>query len=265
MGVEGAALATIISQAVSAVWVMIFLTGKKTNIRFRLKYLKPDFKILGPVFALGLSPFIMQSTEGIVNIVLNISLQSHGGDLYIGAMTIISSIMQVTTMPLMGFTQGLQPIVSYNFGAKNFDRVRHAFKLALKCSLIFMTSIWALLELFPQFFISMFNNDPSLTAATIPAFRIFMAMVFMMALQFTSQQTFIALGQAKVSIFLALLRKIILLIPLALILPNLFGLGVIGVFLAEPIADFIASVTSFSTFLFRFPKILAAAGEIRNK
>lgn len=264
MGVRGAALATIMSQALSAVWVVVFLTGKKTTLRFRKKYLKPDFKILVPVFALGLSPFIMQSTEGLVNLALNISLQKHGGDLYIGAMTIISSIMQVTTMPMTGFSQGLQPIVSYNFGAKKFDRVRHAFKLALICSTTFAVCAWAVIQLFPQVFIAIFNNDPTLTAATIPSLRIFMAAVFIIALQFTSQQTFLALGQAKISIFIALLRKVILLIPLALILPNLFGLGVVGVFLAEPIADFISATTAFTVFSFKFPKILADAGEVRK-
>lgn len=261
MGVQGAALATILSQAVSAVWVLLFLTGKRTSLRFRLRNLKPDLRLLGPVFALGLSPFIMQATEGLVNIVLNASLQRYGGDLYVGAMTILSSVMQVVTMPMTGLGQGLQPIVSYNFGAKKFDRVRHAFKLTLVCSFVFSFLMWGFIELFPQVFIAIFNKDPSLTQVTIWAMRIFMAMVFMMAGQFTCQQVFVALGQAKISIFLALLRKVILLIPLALVLPHLFGLSVTGVFLAEPIADFCAAATTMGLFAFQFPKILKAAGE----
>ncbi len=264
MGVKGAALATIISQALSAIWVVKFLTGKKTIIRFRKKYLMPKVKILLPVFALGLSPFVMQSTEGLVNLALNISLQKHGGDLYVGAMTIISSIMQVTTMPLTGFGQGLQPIISYNYGAKNFSRVRRAYKLALICSLAFSITAWSVLQLFPSVFIAIFNNDPTLAALTIPSMRLFMAGVFIMPLQFVCQQTFLALGQAKISIFLALLRKVILLIPLAIILPNLFSLGVTGVFLSEPVADVTSALTAITIFSFRFPKILADAGEVKE-
>ncbi len=264
MGVKGAALATIISQALSAIWVVKFLTGKKTIIRFRKKYLMPKVKILLPVFALGLSPFVMQSTEGLVNLALNISLQKHGGDLYVGAMTIISSIMQVTTMPLTGFGQGLQPIISYNYGAKNFSRVRRAYKLALICSLAFSITAWSVLQLFPSVFIAIFNNNPTLTALTIPSMRLFMAGVFIMPLQFVCQQTFLALGQAKISIFLALLRKVILLIPLAIILPNLFSLGVTGVFLSEPVADVTSALTAITIFSFRFPKILADAGEVKE-
>ncbi len=255
MGVQGAALATILSQAVSAAWVLLFLLGKKTILRIKAKFLKINFKIMLPVFALGISPFIMQSTESLVNISLNASLQRYGGDMAVGAITIISSIMQFCTMPMMGLTQGAQPIVSYNYGAKMYDRVRKTYHLLIIVMVMFSTLLWASVQLFPQVFIGIFTNDAALSAYTVNYLRIFMAMTLLLGLQFSCQQTFLALGRAKISVILALLRKIILLIPLVFILGRYFGTT--GVFVAEPVADAIASLTTFFVFLFQIRRILS--------
>ena len=257
MGVQGAALATILSQAASAVWVLRFLTGKRTNLKIQRKYFRLDSKILIPVAAIGVSPFIMQSTESLVNIVLNSSLKLYGGDLAVGAMTICSSVMQIFSMPLQGLSQGAQPIVGFNYGAGKLDRVRRVFKLLLISAVIFSVAFWAAVHLFPQAFVALFNDKPELVEITAWALPIYLGGIFIMGVQISCQQTFVALGQAKISLFLALLRKIILLIPLVLILPRIFGRNqVFFVLLAEPIADLLAGVTTGSIFAWRFPRIL---------
>lgn len=260
LGVQGAALATVLSQAVSAVWVMCFLRGKKTHLRIRRCYLRPKASVMLPVLALGVSPFIMQSTESLVNIALNSSLQTYGGDLAVGAMTILASLMQVLTLPIMGIAQGAQPIAGFNFGAGKNDRVRKTFKLLLISSVTFSTVLWLAMMLIPQVFISLFNNDPDLMKVTVWAVRIYMGGAFALGAQFACQQTFIAVGQAKVSLLLALLRKIVLLIPLIYILPNFFADRVFAVFLAEPVSDLLAATITVITFSLQFGKILA-----RNK
>lgn len=248
MGVKGAAVATIVAQAVSAIWVLRFLTGKKTILKLRKKYLKIDIKTMKPVFALGIAPFIMQSTESLVLVSLNSQLQKYGGDLAIGAMTIMSSIMQIITMPLMGLTQGAQPIISYNYGAKNLDRVKKTFKLLLLTCLSYSTLIVILLMLFPDFFVSIFNNKPELMELTTWSIEIYFAGMFIFGAQIACQQTFLALGRAKISLFLALLRKVVLLVPLIFILPNFTENGLFGVLLAEPVADIIACATTVISF-----------------
>lgn len=248
MGVKGAAVATIVAQAVSAIWVLRFLTGKKTILKLRKKYLKIDIKTMKPVFALGIAPFIMQSTESLVLVSLNSQLQKYGGDLAIGAMTIMSSIMQIITMPLMGLTQGAQPIISYNYGAKNLDRVKKTFKLLLLTCLSYSTLIVILLMLFPDFFVSIFNNKPELMEITTWSIEIYFAGMFIFGAQIACQQTFLALGRAKISLFLALLRKVVLLVPLIFILPNFTENGLFGVLLAEPVADIIACATTVISF-----------------
>lgn len=248
MGVKGAAVATIVAQAVSAIWVLRFLTGKKTILKLRKKYLKIDIKTMKPVFALGIAPFIMQSTESLVLVSLNSQLQKYGGDLAIGAMTIMSSIMQIITMPLMGLTQGAQPIISYNYGAKNLDRVKKTFKLLLLTCLSYSTLIVILLMLFPDFFVSIFNNKPELMEITTWSIKIYFAGMFIFGAQIACQQTFLALGRAKISLFLALLRKVVLLVPLIFILPNFTENGLFGVLLAEPVADIIACATTVISF-----------------
>ena len=257
MGVQGAALATIIAQAVSAIWVLAFLTGKRTKLKIRLKYLRLNPKVLLPVVAIGVSPFIMQSTESLVNISFNASLLKYGGNTYVGAMTICSSIMQVLSMIFQGMTQGAQPIVGYNYGAGNLDRVRKTFRLLITVGVIYSITGWLLIQLFPHAFVALFNDKPELVEAAVWALRIYLACFFMLGVQFSCQQTFVALGQAKVSLFLALLRKIILLIPLIYILPHIItGDQVFAVYLAEPVADALAATTTGLMFAWKFPRIL---------
>ncbi|POP31043.1 MATE family efflux transporter [Lactonifactor longoviformis] len=245
MGVRGAALATIISQAVSSVWVVKFLTGSKSTLRIRLKNMRPKGEYIFPSLALGAAPFIMQFTESILSVCFNTSLLKYGGDIAVGAMTILTSVMQFSMLPLQGLTQGAQPIISFNYGAENIQRVKEAFHLLLKSSMIYSTLLWAISIFAPQVFIAIFTGNAELAAYTKWAIRIYMAVSLLFGIQIACQQTFIALGNFKTSVFLALLRKVILLIPLIFILPHLIPNQVLGVFLAEPIADFIAvSVTS---------------------
>ena len=258
MGVKGAALATITAQAVSAVWVVCFLLGKRTKLRLQRRFARVDWKVLAPVLALGVSPFIMQSTESLVNIAFNSSLKAYGGDPAVGAMTICSSIMQVFYLLFQGLSQGGQPIVGYNYGAGNLDRVKQAFRLVFTCSLIFSTLSCLAIELFPGMFVAMFNDKPELVEIAVWTLRVYAAGMFMLGIQNSCQQTFVALGQAKISLFLALLRKIILLIPLIFILPHFIANKVLAVFLAEPAADILAALTTGSLFFWRFPKLLRA-------
>lgn len=257
MGVKGAALATVISQTVAAAWVVSFLRGSRTRLKLRLSKLRPSRKVMLPVLALGISPFVMQSTESLVGVILNATLQRTGGDLAVGSMTIVNSVMLFIVMPLQGLGQGGQPIISYNFGAGNSARVKQAFKLLLISCFSFSSVMCVSALLFPRVFISLFSKDPVLIEPTVRAMRIFLAGMFMMGVQFACQQSFIALGQAKISLFLALLRKIVLLIPLVLILSRT-KLGMTGVFLAEPIADILAAGTTAVLFFSKFDKILAA-------
>lgn len=248
MGVSGAALATIISQAVSAIYVMKFLLGKKSNLRIKKEYLKIDWKLVAVIVSLGLSPFIMQSTESLLQLTFNKSLLSYGGDLYVGAMSIISTVMMLVALPLTGFAQGAQPITSYNYGAQRYDRVMESISVLLKVAFTYTIIFFIIIMFVPGIFIGMFTSDPVLTEATKYAIRIYMGGIFMLGVQMACQQSFISLGQAKTSIKLALLRKIVLLIPLILILPNFLANKVFAVFLAEPVADIIASITTIVTF-----------------
>lgn len=261
MGVRGAALATVIAQAASAIWVVMFLTGKRTKLRLRRRYFRVSGKVLLPVVAIGVSPFIMQSTESLVNISFNASLKQYGGDVAVGAMTICSSIMQVLTMTFMGLVQGAQPIVSYSYGAGKLDRVKKAFRLLLISGVIYSVAGWLIVQIFPQAFVALFNDKPELVETTVWAIRIYLACFFMLGIQFSCQQTFVALGQAKVSLFLALLRKVILLIPLIFILPYFFEDKVFAVFVAEPVADLLAATVTGLIFFYRFPRILARRRE----
>ncbi len=249
MGVQGAALATTIAQAVSAIWVIRFLTGKKTTLRIKQEYLRLRADVLLPCIALGLAPFVMQGTESILNITFNVSLQKYGGDLAVGAMTILSSSMMLCFMPLQGITQGVQPIISFNYGAEKYDRVRTAIRLQIIVCTLFTATAWALFQMFPQVFIGVFNNDPALVEITTWTMRVYFAALFTIGLQVSCQQTFVSLGYAKISLFLACLRKLILLIPLIFILPNFMENKVLAVFLAEPVADIIAVSVTLIVFL----------------
>lgn len=257
MGVKGAALATIISQAVSAVWVTMFLTSKKSVLKIRKCNMKLDNKIMTPVLFLGMSPFIMGSTDSLLNITFNTSLQKYGGDMAVGAMTIMGSLKQILYLPVVGLTQGTQPIISYNYGAKNNHRVRKAIKILLVSSMSYAIIFWLLMMLAPRTFVSVFNKeDPQLIELTVWAMRIFMSSAFLIAAQIACQQTFIAIGQAKISVFLALLRKMVLLIPSILILPVFFADKTFAVFLAEPVSDVIAVTVTVSLFAIRYKQLL---------
>lgn len=255
MGVRGAALATIISQGVSCTWILKFLMGEKTTLRLKPQCMKIQGKVVLPCIALGVSPFIMQFTESILSVCFNTSLLKYGGDTAVGAMTILSSIMQFTMLPLQGLTQGSQPIVSFNYGANKIGRVKKAFRLLLISCLIFTIVMWSVCMLAPQVFVGIFTNNPELAEYTEWAIRIYMAGVLIFGIQIACQQTFIALGNAKTSVFLALLRKVILLIPLIYILPNFFANKTMAVFLAEPVADIIAVATTATLFVREYRKL----------
>ena len=257
MGVRGAALATVLSQAVGAVWILHFLTGNKTILRLKKANLRLDAKIIGPCLALGISTFVMLSTESILSISFTSSLSRYGGDLAVGAMTIITSTNQLIVMPLQGICQGGQPVISYNYGAKNNDRVKKAFFTQFKACVIFTCISWAIMMLTPQLFAGIFTSDKVLVNYTAWALRIYMAGIFAMGFQVSCQQSFMALGQAKVSLILACLRKLILLIPLIFILPLIFQDKVFAVFLAEPVSDIIAAIVTTIVFMFKFNNILS--------
>ena len=256
MGVRGAALATITAQGVSALWVVAFLVGKRTRLRIQRRYLRPSWRVMAPVLALGVSPFIMNATESLINIAFNASLKAYGGNPAVGAMTICSSVMQVFYLLLQGLAQGAQPIIGFNYGAGSLDRVKKAFRLLFASALAFSTAAWALLELFPGVFVALFNNKPELVEVAVWSLRAYAGGLFMLGVQNACQQTFLALGQSRISLFLALLRKIILLIPLILILPRFLENQVLAVFLAEPAADILAASVTGALFFRRFPRIL---------
>ncbi len=258
MGVSGAALATILSQAISATWVLLFLFGKKTTLKIRRENMAIKASVILPVLALGVSPFIMQSTESILNITFNSSLQTYGGDIAVGAMTICSSIMMFIMLPTTGISQGAQPITSYNYGARNPERVRESFRLLRNSVLTYVTVFWLALMIVPQFFAGIFSPDAELVEYTAWALRIYLFGAFMFGIQLACQQTLVSLGQAKLSMFLALLRKVILLIPLILIIPQFLPAEykVLGVLIAEPISDIIAASITGILFKFRFNKLM---------
>lgn len=261
MGVSGAALATIISQALSMLWILKFLTGKKTTLKIKRKNLSLSKNIVLPSIALGLAPFIMQATESLIAVCFNSSLLKYGGDIAVGAMTILTSVMQFSMLPLNGLTQGGQPILSYNYGAKNPERVKKAFKILIISCVTYSMILWALAMITPKSFVLIFNNDPELLDFTSNALRIYMALSGIFGIQIACQQSFIALGNAKTSLFLALLRKIILLIPLIYIMPIFISDKTTAVFMAEPVADFIAVSTTAILFYIQFKK---AMNEISN-
>ena len=257
MGVEGAALATIISQAMSCIWVMAFLFGKKTHLRIRRKNLNLEKEIVLPSLALGLSSFIMQASESVISICFNSSLLRYGGDIAVGAMTILTSVMQFAMLPLQGLGQGAQPIISYNYGAQNVKRVKDAFKLLLKSSLCYSTLLWIFIMIFPQGFAAMFTSDPELLEFTKTALRIYMACLLLFGIQMACQMTFTSLGNAKASILVAVMRKFVLLIPLIYLLPSIFSSNqTMAVYMAEPVADFLAVSFTAVLFTFQFKKAL---------
>lgn len=256
MGVRGAATATILSQAVSTIWVIHFLTGKKTILKIRKKYMKLEAGVVLPGLALGMAPFIMQASESIIIVCFNSSLLKYGGDVAVGAMTILSSVMQFSMLPMQGLGQGAQPISSYNFGAGNAGRVKKTFKLLLAASLIYSLIIWALVMLFPQTFAMIFSSDPQLIEYTKWALRIYAAAMGIFGAQIACQMTFISMGNAVASILVAVMRKFILLLPLIFLLPHFVENQTMGVYLAEPVADLLAVTFTVILFYFQFKKVL---------
>lgn len=255
MGVKGAARATVISQALSALWTVGFLISKKSTLTIKLEAMKPDFSVIGKVMALGISPFIMRATESLISVVLNSGLQRYGGDIYVGSLTIMQSVMQMYAAPLGGFTQGVQPIISYNFGAGNFDRVKKLYRRMIAVSFAFSAGATVLVLAFPRFFAGMFTNDENLIALVGEMMPVFMCGMLVFGLQQGIQPTFLALGQAKISLFIAVFRKVILLVPLAIILP--FRFGVMGIYYAEPVSDVLSATTAVILFLLNIKKIVS--------
>ncbi len=255
LGVKGAAIATVLSQTVSAVWTLLFLTGRKAVLKIRLKYLRPNFHIMGNICSLGISPFVMRATESLISIVMNRGLQTYGGDAYVGSLTIMQSVMQLMSAPLSGFTQGVQPIISYNFGAGNFDRVRQVYRkmITICTGFSFLATLWVMLK--PEFFARLFIKEADIVQIVADRMPLFMCGMLLFGTQMAIQPTFLALGQAKISLFIACLRKIILLVPLALILPRF--LGVDGVYIAEPVSDFLSAGTAILLFTLNINKILS--------
>ena len=258
MGVRGAALATVISQAISCIWVLLFLSGKKSILRLRPGVLRIDLKLVLPCVALGSAHFIMQASESVISACFNTSLRTYGGDIAVGAMTILTSVMQFAMLPLQGLAQGAQPIISYNYGARNRERVRGLFKILLTSSLIYSMTIWAAVMLFPRGFASIFTSDVALLDFTSGALRIYCAVLGIFGIQIACQMTFVSLGKALSSMVVAIMRKFVLLLPLIYIVPTFFaeGMKTTGVYLAEPIADVIAVSFTAVLFAFQFKKAL---------
>ena len=261
MGVKGAALATVLSQAISTMWVVVFLSGKKTQLHLRKKYMGLKPKIFLPCVALGLATFIMQASESVVTVCFNSSLLHYGGDIAVGAMTILTSVMQFAMLPLQGIAQGSQPIASYNYGAKNADRVKKTFRLLVITCLTYSTLLWATVQIIPKVFVSIFTSDAKLVAFTAPMLKIYLGGLFLFGIQIACQITFTSLGKAVNSIIVAVVRKFVLLLPLIYIMPHVVSNPTIGVYMAEPIADIIAVLFTSVLFTFQFKKALA---QIRN-
>ena len=256
MGVRGAALATIISQGFSCIWVVSFLCSKKSILRIKRKNLRINMHLTLPCLALGLAPFIMQASESIISACFNSSLLLYGGDIAVGAMTILTSVMQFAMMPLQGLAQGSQPIISYNYGARKAQRVKQTFKLLLISSLLYSTVLWAGIMLFPRVFASIFTTEVALLDFTEQALRIYCGVLCVFGIQIACQMTFVSLGNAKASIIVAVMRKFVLLIPLIYILPQFMSDKTMAVYTAEPVADILAVTFTAVLFIFEFKKAL---------
>ncbi|MBR2612443.1 MAG: MATE family efflux transporter [Clostridia bacterium] len=256
MGVRGAALATIISQALSCVWVIGFLCSKKSILRLKPKLFVPSPGIVLPCIALGTATFIMQASESVISVCFNSSLQHYGGDIAVGAMTILTSVMQFAMLPAQGIAQGAQPILSYNYGAKNADRVKQTYKLLLGICLAYSVTIWGAVMLFPNAFVSLFTPDAALISYASRALRIYFAGMVLFGIQIACQMTFVSLGNAPSSVIVAVVRKFVLLLPLIYIMPNIVSNRTLGVYMAEPIADIVAVTFTAILFVFQFRKAL---------
>ena len=250
MGVQGAALATILSQFLSAAWALSFLRGKKAIIRLEWPYLRLKARLVWEIVCLGFSSFVMAITNSIVQVACNSTLQTFGGDLYVGVMTILNSVREVVSTPIHGLTSAAQPVMGFNYGAQEYRRVRQGIVFASVLCVVFTTAVWLLLLLFPRAFIGLFSGEAAMIEAAVPAMHIYFFGFFMMSLQMAGQSAAVALGRSKQAVFFSLFRKVIIVTPLTLLLPHLFGLGVDGVFLAEPISNFIGGGACYITMLF---------------
>jgi putative MATE family efflux protein len=246
-GVRGAALATILSQALSALWVMKFLTGPKAQLRLKLSCMALEKKRVGRILSLGFSGFVMALTNSLVQICCNSVLSSYGGDLYVGVMTVISSIREVVSMPVQGISGGAEPVMGFNYGAKKPERVRQGIRFISLCTLVYAVLVWLLIRLVPGPMIRIFNSEPELLEVAIPALSIYFSTFFMMALQFAGQSTFVSLGKSRQAVFFSVFRKVIIVVPLTLLLPRLSYFGVSGVFWAEAISNVVGGVACFGT------------------
>ena len=249
MGIQGAAIATVISQFASAAWTVRFLTSPKAILRIRVSCMRPCGKTIRDITTLGLSNFMMAITNSIVQVVCNATLSIYGGDLYVGVMTVINSIREIVSMPVSGVTNGSQPVISFNYGADKYDRIKTAIRFMAVSCIVYTTAIWGILHLFPVFFIHIFNTQADLVEAAVPSMQIYYFGFFMMSLQFSGQTVFQALGKAKYAIFFSVLRKVVIVAPLTILLPRWISPAVNGVFLAEPISNFIGGTACFVTML----------------
>ena len=248
MGVQGAALATVFSQALSAGWVLLFLTGKRAILRLRPAYMRPDKKRTGKIVSLGLSGFFVNMTNSLVQVVCNATLQAYGGDTYVGVMTIINSIREVFIMPVQGLTNGSQPVAGYNYGARLYGRTRQAVRFSVGATVIYSALFWAAAMAFPEPLIHIFKSDPDIIQAGVPALRVYFCMFLFMSLQLAGQGVFVGLGRSKQAIFFSLLRKAVVNAPLTLILP--IWMGTDGVFTAEAVSQFVGGLACFTTMYF---------------
>ena len=268
MGIRGAALATILSQFLSAVWILRFLTGNKTLLRLKRGSMHLSAKRVKKIVALGLSGFTMAITNCTVQIMCNATLQTYGGDLYVGVMTVINSIREIATLPVTGVTNSAQPVLGFNYGAKEYGRVKRAIVFTAFIAIIYTVAIWLVVDGFPAFFIKIFNQDNELIKAGIPAIRLYFFGFFMMSLQFSGQSIFVGLGESKKAIFFSIFRKVIIVVPLTILLPGLFGMGTDGVFVAEPISNFVGGTACFGTMLLtiwsRLTKLQKQGGECNS-
>lgn len=256
MGVSGAALATVLSQMLSAVWVLCFLTGKRTLLRIERACMRPERKLVGEITALGLAGCVMSATNGVVQIACNATLRDHGGDLYVGIMTVLNSVRDVVVLPIHGLTSAFQPVIGYNYGAGKYRRVRQGIVFTTAVGIVYMALVWLIIFLFPRPFIHVFNSDPQLIARGVPAMHLYFFGFFMMVFQFAGQSTFTGLGLSKQAVFFSLFRKVIIVVPLTLLLPKVAGLGVNGVFIAEPISNFVGGLACFITMLFTIRRLM---------
>lgn len=249
MGVRGAAIATIISQTVSCLWVLRFLTGNKAILKLKREYMRPEGKLLGEIVSLGIPGFIMAGTNCLVQVTCNATLRTYGGDLYIGVMTVINSVRELFSLPVTGLTHGSQPVISYNYGAKEYRRVRSGIVFMSVVGMIFTTICWVIVLAFPRFLLSLFSSDAQLVEIGVRSMQIYFFGFCFMSMQFAGQSTFVALGKSRQAVFFSLLRKAIIVFPLTLLLPRVGGLGVDGVFLAEPISNLLGGAACFFTML----------------